>query len=206
VRVEGLRFGLALVVLLGLPGGVLLWLFIHPFAAQWRRIGAAWTYAILLIPVTVVDVVVFRARGWLLAVDYGTHVGLIALGALCALGAGLIAAKRRRLLTLAVLAGLPELSPERYPPRLLTEGIYGRIRHPRYVELALWVLAYACVANYLATWIAFALLIPAMYLVVVLEERELRERFGDEYEAYAEQVPRFIPRSPTPRPTSRSGS
>jgi len=192
--VEGFRFGLALVVLLGLPGGVLLWLFIHPFAARWRRIGAAWTYAILLVPIAVLGVAVFRARGWLLAVDYGTHFGLVAIGVLCALGAGFIAAKRRRLLTFAVLAGLPELSPERYPPKLLTEGIYGRIRHPRYVELTLWVLAYACVANYLATWVAFGLLIPAIYVVVVLEEKELRERFGPSYEAYADQVPRFVPR------------
>jgi protein-S-isoprenylcysteine O-methyltransferase Ste14 len=191
---EGFRFGLALVVLLGLPGGVLLWLFIHPFAARWRRIGAAWTYAILLVPIAVLGVAVFRARGWLLAVDYGTHFGLVALGVLCALGAGFIAAKRRRLLTFAVLAGLPELSPERYPPKLLTEGIYGRIRHPRYVELTLWVLAYACVANYLATWVAFGLLIPGIYVVVVLEEKELRERFGPSYEAYADKVPRFVPR------------
>jgi protein-S-isoprenylcysteine O-methyltransferase Ste14 len=204
--VEGLRFGLALLVLLGLPGGVLLWLCIHPFADRWRRIGPGWTYAILLVPITALGAVVFRARHRLLAVDYGTHHGLLILGFVAALGAGLIAYRRRGLLTFAVLAGLPELSPERHPRNLLTEGIYARIRHPRYVELSLWVLAYACVANYLATWIALAALLPALYLIVVLEERELRERFGQEYADYASRVPRFIPRSARPRPTSRSGS
>jgi protein-S-isoprenylcysteine O-methyltransferase Ste14 len=197
--VDAFRAGLAMVVLLALPGGILLWLSIHPFAAGWRRIGAGWTYAILSIPLIALGVVTFRARDRLLAADFGTHWGLIAFGVLCAAGAAVIAAKRRHLLTWAVLIGLPELSPERHPSRLLTEGLYARIRHPRYVELVLWVLAYAAVANHLATWIAFAVLIPSVYLIVILEERELRVRFGAAYDDYARRVPRFLPRRPPPR-------
>ena len=34
-----------------------------------------------------------------------------------------------------------------------------------------------------------------MYLIVALfEERELRQQYGPEYEAYCKAVPRFIPR------------
>jgi protein-S-isoprenylcysteine O-methyltransferase Ste14 len=33
-----------------------------------------------------------------------------------------------------------------------------------------------------------------MYAVVVVEERELRERFGLAYEEYCRQVPRFVPK------------
>ena len=41
--------------------------------------------------------------------------------------------------------------------------------------------------------------IPGITLVAVLEERELRERFGKEYEDYCSRVPMFIPRlGPTP--------
>jgi len=32
-----------------------------------------------------------------------------------------------------------------------------------------------------------------VFLIVQLEERELRERFGTEYEAYCRRVPRFVP-------------
>jgi len=59
------------------------------------------------------------------------------------------------------------------------------------------VLGLASVAlftNYLAVYVVLAAYLPLIYLVVVLEERELGERFGEEYERYCLAVPRFVPR------------
>jgi protein-S-isoprenylcysteine O-methyltransferase Ste14 len=89
---------------------------------------------------------------------------------------------------------VPELSPDQGSRKLLTDGLYGRIRHPRYVELMFWLLGYALIANYLALYVAVVVSVPLLWLVVVLEETELRQRFGSDYEAYARRVPRFIPR------------
>jgi protein-S-isoprenylcysteine O-methyltransferase Ste14 len=36
--------------------------------------------------------------------------------------------------------------------------------------------------------------VPALWLVVILEERELAERYGREYEQYQREVPMLIPR------------
>ena len=104
-----------------------------------------------------------------------------------------IAVIRRRQLTTRILFGVPELDKDN-PGTLLTDGIYAHLRHPRYVEVWLGTLAYACFANYLGAWIVWLATGPMLHLVVLLEERELRDRFGGEYEAYMARVPRYLPR------------
>jgi protein-S-isoprenylcysteine O-methyltransferase Ste14 len=56
------------------------------------------------------------------------------------------------------------------------------------------LLAIALFTNYLAVYILVIVFIPVIYGVVLLEERELRERFGQEYERYCVEVPRFFPK------------
>jgi protein-S-isoprenylcysteine O-methyltransferase Ste14 len=136
----------------------------------------------------------FLVRKPVLAVEFGTRYPLIVLGVTCLAAATTIFLKLKKHLTLRIQVGLPELSPDQSPGKLLTEGIYARMRHPRYVELVLALLGYALITNYLATYALFALCLPGFYLVVLLEERELRERFGEEYEEYCRRVPRFVPR------------
>ncbi len=188
------RYVLALMVVLAYPPGLLLWLGIHPFAGFWRRLGPVWTYSILGVPTLAYMVGAFLARDWILAVDFGISYLLTALAVLALLAGARIAIRRRKHLTVGILSGLPELSGRRYPGRLLTEGPYARIRHPRYVEALLWTLAYALFANHLAPYLVIVGALPVIYLLVVLEERELRDRFGEEYIEYCRRVPRFVPR------------
>lgn len=191
---DSARYIVALVVVMALPPGIILWLIIHPFAQHWRRIGPAWTYGLLAAPVLALMAVAFLARRWLLAIEFGTSYPLIALAAVVLVAGATMSLKRRRHLTYGILAGLPELSERRYPGELLTDGLYAKMRHPRYIEMLLWVLAYALFANYLAPYVIFLLSIPALYLVVVLEEQELHKRFGKAYEDYCRRVPRFLPK------------
>lgn len=191
---DSVRYVLALVTLIGLIPGLLIWFLIHPFAAFWRKRGPVGTYAILSPAVVGLMVGVYRVRGFFLSKEYGASYPRIGLGVLCLVTAAMIARKRRRYLSFSVLAGVPELSSNPQSQKLLTEGIYARIRHPRYVELMFWLLGYALIANYLALYVAVVVTLPLLYLIVVLEERELGQRFGPKYEEYCRSVPRFIPR------------
>ncbi|MCP4899328.1 MAG: isoprenylcysteine carboxylmethyltransferase family protein, partial [bacterium] len=116
------------------------------------------------------------------------------------------AIKRRRHLTTRILAGIPELSRSGEPGVLLTEGIYSRIRHPRYVEVMTGVLAYALFANYIGLYYLTVATLPTLLLIVIIEEHELRQRFGDEYTDYCSRVPRFIPRRMVPNEMPQSAS
>lgn len=68
------------------------------------------------------------------------------------------------------------------------------MRHPRYVSFLFGFLAVALFTNYLAIWVSLLLAFPLVYGLVLLEERELRQRFGKAYDDYARRVPRFVPR------------
>ncbi len=197
---NSVRYFLAIVVLISLPPGLLLWFVIHPMAGFWRKLGAGWTYAILGPAVVGMMVGLFALRAQLVSTDFGTSLPLIAFGVICAAFGTTIAVKRRKYLTMAILAGFPEVSRGGEKGKLLTEGIYGRIRHPRYIEALLGVLGYAFITNYLGMYILFALAVPTVYFIVVLEERELRDRFGSTYEEYTRRVPRYFPRRGTTTP------
>lgn len=188
------RYVIGVILLVSLPAGILLWFAIHPFIRFWRRLGTLWTYVVLSPLVLACMFLFLVARDALLGRDLGTHLWLLAPAVACVACGTVIAVMRRRHLKYAILVGIPELSPDRFPGKLLTDGIYARIRHPRYVEVVLFTAAYAFLANYVGAYVATALTIPGLYVTVLLEERELRDRFGAAFEEYARRVPRFLPR------------
>jgi len=191
---DAARYYVALLLVIAHPPRICLWLVIHPFASFWRRLGTARTYAILAIPVLIYASGVGVLRRDLLSVQFGTSYAALALAAISLAAAIALSVKRRRQLHFGALSGLPELSAHLYPGTLLTAGVYSRIRHPRYVEATLWALAYALFANHLASYVVVLLGMPLIFLVVLLEERELLVRFGAAYQEYARRVPRFLPR------------
>lgn len=191
---DGVRYAIALVLLLLMPGVYLYWFSIHPWVHFWRRLGVGWTMTVHYAMIALVGAALYSARKPLLAVEWGTNYLLILLA--LPLFALSLALRRRlgRKFTLAMLVGLPEIDPQRRPVELVTEGIYSRMRHPRYVQILLALAGYALVANYLAAYAIVLLGVFWIWLVSRIEEKELRERYGREHEEYCARVPRFIPR------------
>jgi protein-S-isoprenylcysteine O-methyltransferase Ste14 len=98
-------------------------------------------------------------------------------------------------------------TPAPYDParRLVVSGAYRYVRNPMYVGLMLVVLGQALILRHGAL-LAYALvLFTAFHLRIVLkEEPELRQRFGDEYDEYCRRVQRWIPRG-NPATPPRAG-
>lgn len=189
------RNWIAVVLAISLPPSVLYWFIIHPFIGFWRRRGLRATFGFLAVFYLVSMAVLFPLRKILLGRDLGTSLPLIAAAVPLLVVSVVISRKRRRHLRFRTLAGVPELAPEEHGIGLLREGIYARIRHPRYLELILGLAGWSLFANYAGLYVISAISIVLLLVIVELEERELRQRYGSAYDDYCAQVPRFIPRS-----------
>ena len=191
---EAAKYYLALIVVVTWPPALIFWLLIHPFVRYWRKVGTKLTYSVVISVMVVVAAGLFLIRDFLLAVHFGTNYFLLVLAAAVYAMAVVVYLQRKKHLTFRVLSGLPELDPNRHEQKLLTDGIYARMRNPRYVEVSLGLLAIAFLTNYLATYLLVLVFSLGIYFLVLLEEKELQARFGREYEEYCKRVPRFIPK------------
>lgn len=165
------------------------WILLHPMAGFWRgRSKFALILALLLSwPPVCAVVVLFRHE---LFRPAPPHVWVIALGiALIALEIGLFGTLTSDL-GAARLVGKTEIDGG---GSLARKGIYARLRHPRYAGSFLAIAGACLLGARTALWLLAALWTALMLIVISLEEREMRSRFGAQYREYSREVPRFVP-------------
>lgn len=121
-------------------------------------------------------------NSWLL----GRPASLVAGVALAAAG-GLVFAYSGRAMSPAETTG-------KRADALYTEGPYARSRNPQYVGMLVGLVGAALAANSLPFAVLAALHAAWVVLLPFAEEPWLRARFGDEFAAYCERVPRFVGR------------
>jgi len=156
-------------------------------------IGIGWLA--LYTPVPGYPVPTTSTVGWLPMASWTDVLCWLAIGLFSALG----------IWAVATLGLRRSFLFRRLDDRLITYGPYALVRHPQFVSaiaiaffgtrlfnpaefptLALGAYYHSLDAN----WALFAL---ALWLLSILEDRELATHFGEEYEEYARRVPRLLP-------------
>ena len=188
------RYFIGVLVVIAIPPAIVWWLVVHPFVSFWRRVGTPGTLTVVFLLLFGSMAGLYIVRAPLMGSDLGTNPLLIGLAVVLLPVAAWVKFKRGKHLTTRILLGVPELQADGKGGKLLTEGPYAVIRHPRYAEIVLGAIAYALFANWSGPYLVTAGAILGLHGVVLLEERELAERFGEEYEAYRGRVPRYIPK------------
>ena len=114
-------------------------------------------------------------------------------GVLMVLGAALVVETTARF----ALQGRGTPAPWAPPERFVARGSYRVMRNPMYVGVLALILGQALLLGreVLLGWAAAAWLMFHLF-VIFEEEPGLRRRFGGEYEAYCDRVPRWLPRKP----------
>lgn len=178
----------ALVLFLQLPIP-LFWFVVHPQVSFWRRHQTAGYITGILLswgPVTA-GMMYFREglfrSDWPPAWSVVVGLGLLVFE-------GWIFWRVKRDLGAAKLVGKTELSGG---GEVVHQGIYARIRHPRYVGSLIAILGACFLAGTRWMWTAAAVWCLLTLVAIMMEERELRARFGSIYEEYCRRVPRFLP-------------
>ena len=93
------------------------------------------------------------------------------------------------------MEGWRELHRARQENRLVTDHLYGLVRHPQYTGLFIALFGEGIVHWPTIVSVAlFPVIILAYVLLARSEERKMLNQFGEEYHTYRLRVPGFIPR------------
>jgi protein-S-isoprenylcysteine O-methyltransferase Ste14 len=168
------------------------WLLIHPRVEYWRSRQQSPYRLLIPVWVTMWIVLAVITSPWRHILIYKAGWTWIPAAILLLIGLWLYKSSGKDF-SGAQLSGAAELLPARGEQRLVVSGIRTRIRHPVYLghfcEMLAWSIGTGLAVLYALT--AFAAVTGV--IMIRLEDKELEQRFGEEYRRYRSQVPALIP-------------
>jgi protein-S-isoprenylcysteine O-methyltransferase Ste14 len=168
------------------------WLLIHPPAEFWRSRRASPYLILLPLWVAMWAAAAAITAPWRGVLVYASGWTWIPAGALFC--AGLMLYKLAHSgFSLTQLGGLPELLPNHSHQRLVTTGIRARVRHPVYLGHLCEMLAWSLGTGLAVCWALTAFAIVTGAAMITMEDKELENRFGEEYRQYRSTVPAVLP-------------
>jgi protein-S-isoprenylcysteine O-methyltransferase Ste14 len=92
--------------------------------------------------------------------------------------------------------------------KLVTDGLYARVRHPQYSAMFLLIVSLLIQWPTLLTVLMSPILFVVYYRLAMREEHEMEAQFGQAYLDYKSTVPAFLPRLSTriARPAGGTGT
>ena len=190
-----------LVLLLWIPFH---WFVFHAAIRFWRRLGNS-AFWVALPTWLIFAVSIAAGRHELLARRFHRNALTWIVGGVLFIAAIWLDGQTRHAFGWRRLAGLTELNPGHRLGGVVRAGVYERLRHPRYLLYMLMILSMAFLTGAQQIFLLAFLNILMYQILAPLEERELLDRCGAQYEQYRRSVPRFLPhlgRTPVVPPSS----
>jgi len=157
-----------------------------------------WRSASVRISLTVVAWIIWIAWAYWLYFNYPllfenqfSHILAMIAGGLALAAAAAIEITTYMALGLKRVYGSSEFNPSK-EDKMVTKGIYQYARHPRYLEHPLWLLGAGLLFGYPYIIALSVYLFLSFALVAKLEEKELIQRYGQEYLDYKKKVPAYF--------------
>ncbi|MGY5881267.1 MAG: isoprenylcysteine carboxylmethyltransferase family protein [Candidatus Thorarchaeota archaeon] len=87
-----------------------------------------------------------------------------------------------------------KVSETHRPEKVITTGLYSRMRHPQYTGAILSHIGITFLLSSFYSLLTTPVVILVNYILCWKEEKMLVREFGEDYENYQKSVPMFIPR------------
>ncbi len=183
---------IALLAIIIWPVIPLFWVPVHGLSRFFKRIGAL-TYIMPALIWPPIAYLIYLNRFFLLHYKIDLHLIVRISGVFILLAGVLLQIWTGRLLSLLGLMGFPEVS-RNAEGRLVTEGAFSFVRHPTYLSHTLMFFGIFLLSGVIAVGVVALLDFLVINLAVIpLEEKELLDRFGEEFLRYKMRVPGYFP-------------
>lgn len=184
---------LALITLISWPVIPLFWIPVHLFPHYFRKIKF-FTYIMPVISWLPTAYFIYYLRDFLLQFRTELPVSIQGTGGVLLIIGICVHIWTGKLLRIWGLIGVPEIYKE-MEGQLVTRGAFSVVRHPTYLAHTLMFTGVFLLTGVISVAVVALVDFIVVNLVIIpLEERELSDRFGDEYRRYKANVPKFFPR------------
>ena len=178
---------LAIMMLMFWPVIPLFWIPVHLAVHFFRRPGLG-AYLLPVFTWLPLAFLIYRHRDFLLQFKITLPFPCAIIGWVLLISGTLLHIWTARLLGLWGIIGVPELSG-RVEEHLVAEGPFSIVRHPTYLAHTLMFSGVFLITNALTVGIIAVLdCIVVNSVIIPLEEKELADRFGEEYASYKRKV------------------
>jgi protein-S-isoprenylcysteine O-methyltransferase Ste14 len=178
-----------LVMLLWIP---FYWFVFHPGIRFWRRVGnRAFWVALPVWLIFALGIIIGRHQIFQRRWERSPLTWFV--GGVLFIVASWLDVQTRNTFGWRRLVGLAELNPQHRLSGVVRTGVYGHVRHPRYLLYMLMILGMAFLTGAQLIFLLAFLNILLYQVLAPFEERELLDQYGPQYEEYRRSVPRFLP-------------
>jgi len=183
----------ALILITLWPVIPLWWIPVHGANSLVRKIGI-FIYPIVFCLWATCAYLIYVSRGFLLVFRIDFFIPVRVAGILFSCAGIFLQLWTLHVLSTRVITGVPELI-DSVKANLVKRGPFSWVRHPTYVSHTFLFIGIFLATGVIATgFVALLDFIIVALVIIPMEEKELLQRFGEEYRVYMTQTPRFIPR------------
>jgi protein-S-isoprenylcysteine O-methyltransferase Ste14 len=187
---------LALMMLMMWPAIPMILIQLHIVPSFWRKLGV-WTYLVWLLEWLPIAYIIRSFQDVFLQSEINVNSAIIVIGVFFVVAGIALHAWTAKLLGIKSTIGYTELKPEddTNNGKLIMSGPFSVVRHPSYGAHSFILVGTFLITGIIAVGIMTLIdLLIAYFVTMELEERELLERFGEQYEKYRMKVPKFFPK------------